>query len=329
MEVSRAIRGASNTVMKKSGEGPAAVAADPYDSAWKYAFDGFLPQMMQMLFPAAWAEIDWSIPPTSLNSELRSLVPGEEISEKRADGLYQVARLDGQPQWLVVHIEVQSTADRDLARRMFTYLCRCFEKYGSEVLGFAVLGDLRPGYRPKAFGWQLGKSRLVYEYDTAKLLDYKERLEELEASDNPFAFVVLAHLYTKWTKREPDRRRHFKLRLARLLFQRRWERERILQLFKVADSMMRLVPEQEIIYKQEVVALREEPKMAAYVSTIEILRQAFHQEQAAHILRSQLNQRFGELPAWVNEKLKAANVESIERWALSLLEARSLDEVFA
>ncbi len=213
---------------------------------------------------------------------------------------------------------------------MFTYLCRCFEKYGSEVLGFAVLGDLRPGYRPKAFGWQLGKSRLVYEYDTAKLLDYKERLEELEASDNPFAFVVLAHLYTKWTKKEPDRRRQVKLRLARLLFRRQWERERIHELFKVVDWMMRLAPEQEIIYKQEVTALQEEPGMAAYVNTFEkVFRLEGRQEEAERIFRLQLDRRFGNLPAWVEDKIAAASTESIERWALRLLDARSLDEVFA
>jgi hypothetical protein len=317
--------------METSEKEPA--AADPYDSAWKYAFDGFLPQMMQMLFPAAWEEIDWSVAPVSLNSELRSLFGGEKPSELRADGLYQVARVDGRQQWLVVHVEVQSTADKDLARRMFAYLCRCFEKYGSEVLGFAVLGDLRPSYRPEPFLWKLGKSRLLYEFDTAKLLDFRDRLPELEVSDNPFAMVVLAHLYTKWTRKEPDRRRQFKLRLARLLFQRNWDRERIHRLFAVIDSMMRLRPEQEIIYQQEVLALREETKMAPYTSTLDILRGAGRHEGrhegAEQVLRSQLVRRFGDLPAWVNEKLAAANVEAIELWALSLLDARSLDEVFA
>lgn len=76
--------------MENDERGPA--AGDPYDSAWKHAFDVFLPQMMEMLFPDAWAEIDWSVAPTSLNSELRSLVRGEEVSERRADGLYQEIR---------------------------------------------------------------------------------------------------------------------------------------------------------------------------------------------------------------------------------------------
>ena len=315
-----------------------AAVADLYDSAWKHAFDVFLPQMMEMLFPAAWAEIDWSVPPTSLNSELRSLVRGEEVSERRADGLYQVMRLDGEQQWLVIHVEAQSSADADLPRRMFVYCCRCFEKYGTEVLGFAVLGDLQPSYRPKPFGWRLGRSRLLYEFDSAKLLDYRERIAELEASDNPFAVVVLAHLYTKWTKRDQDRRRHFKLQLARLLFRRRWDRDQIYELFKVVDWMMRLRPDQEIIFKHEVDALQKEPAMATYVNTFEKVfrwegrqegRQEGLQEGAHRIFRSQLRHRFGDLPAWAQEKLAAASAETIELWSLRLLDAGSLEEVFA
>lgn len=53
-----------------------------------------------------------------------------------------------------------------------------------------------------------------------KLLDYADREVELEANSNPFAIVVLAHLKTRATKHDPERRFQWKLRLFKLLYAR-------------------------------------------------------------------------------------------------------------
>jgi predicted transposase YdaD len=44
------------------------------------------------------------------------------------------------------------------------------------------------------------------------------------------------------------------------------------------------------------------------------------------LLRRQLERKFGALPAWAEEKIGVADVESLERWGLQLLEAGSLEE---
>jgi hypothetical protein len=44
------------------------------------------------------------------------------------------------------------------------------------------------------------------------------------------------------------------------------------------------------------------------------------------VLRAQLNKRFGELPAWAQERLERASAEQLETWSLKLLDAASLDE---
>ena len=48
----------------------------------------------------------------------------------------------------------------------------------------------------------------------------------------------------------------------------------------------------------------------------------------ASLLLAQLSQRFGEVPAWVSEKLGAASTEKLEVWGRRVLEASSVDEVF-
>jgi hypothetical protein len=39
---------------------------------------------------------------------------------------------------------------------------------------------------------------VAFQYPVAKLADWRDRRAELEASDDPFATVVLAHLAAPW-----------------------------------------------------------------------------------------------------------------------------------
>jgi len=51
------------------------------------------------------------------------------------------------------------------------------------------------------------------------LHDYQTRQAELEASDNPFTMVVMAHLRTGATRRDPAGRLQWKLRLMRRMYE--------------------------------------------------------------------------------------------------------------
>ena len=319
--------------------------ADFYDGPWKLGLDGFLPNIMRLLFGASHAEIDWRRGYVPLSAELQAILPSEESSGKRfADAVYKVWRLDGREQWIVLHFEVQAQPDPNLSRRMYTYAYRCFERYGTEVFGYAILADRSPGFRPEPYRWQLGKASLTYEYECAKLLDYD--VKELEASDNPAALILLAHHYTWSTKYEQTHRRRFKLHLTRLLFGKGYSAEEVEGLFKVLDWMLRLTEEQAIIFSQELLSLREEPKMSAYVNTLEwyftqqgiakgleqgkqLGLQEGTQRGAERVLSSLLVRRFGELPGWVNARLADADADTLESLSLRVLDAKRLEDVFA
>ena len=75
-----------------------------------------------------------------------------------------------------------------------------------------------------------------------KLLDYVARREELEASSNPFATVVLAHLDTLETRDDLVERKDRKFRLIKGLYERGWDVERVRQLFRLIDWMVDLPP---------------------------------------------------------------------------------------
>ena len=59
----------------------------------------------------------------------------------------------------------------------------------------------------------------------------------------------------------------------------------------------------------------------------EILQKGVLSGEAA-MLRRQLHLRFGELPAWVDERFERAAQVDLERWGQRVLDARSLSEVF-
>jgi flagellar biosynthesis/type III secretory pathway protein FliH len=57
-------------------------------------------------------------------------------------------------------------------------------------------------------------------------------------------------------------------------------------------------------------------------------RQKGRQEGEAALLQSLLARRFGALPDFVRIRLDGATVEQLESWAIKVLDARSLDEIF-
>jgi hypothetical protein len=67
-------------------------------------------------------------------------------------------------------------------------------------------------------------------------------------------------------------------------------------------------------------------------TTVEMLRSAGRAEGlvqgAARYLLRQLTRRFGPVPDIVQEQIDAASIEQLEIWAVRLLDARTLDEVF-
>ncbi len=123
---------------------------------------------------------------------------------------------------------------------MFVYNYRIDDRHRRPVVSLAVLADERTDWRPDHFGWQRWGCEVGIRFPCAKLLDYRARWAELEASSNPFAVVIQAHLKTQETRHAPEERYRAKLALAKSLYQRGWARDDILELFRFIDWMLRL-----------------------------------------------------------------------------------------
>ncbi|MFN8540103.1 MAG: hypothetical protein U0232_21805 [Thermomicrobiales bacterium] len=143
---------------------------------------------------------------------------------------------------------------------MFRYHTRLFDRYEQEVVSLAILGDDRPNWHPHHFGYAHWGCEVGLTFPSVKLLEYD--LTELEASANPCAVVVLAHRTAQATRHDPTGRAAAKLRLARLLYQRGYDRATIERLYKLIDWLLQLPPELEDSVWLQVQAIEEEQRMA-------------------------------------------------------------------
>ncbi|GAB6057771.1 DUF4351 domain-containing protein [Desulfonatronum parangueonense] len=179
-------------------------------------------------------------------------------------------------------------------------------------------------------------------FPVVKLLDKQDEMPSLLESDNAFALVTAAHLLTRQTRQSPKDRYTAKLRLIRILFERGWERQRILDLFSVIDWLMQLPEELEQKLDENIRQIEEEHKMKPYVTSIERrgiekgraegLSQGLSQGQLQgqiRMLQKQLSKRFGAVPGWAEQRIFSARPEQLEDWSLRVLDGKSLEEVLA
>jgi len=290
-----------------------------FDSPWKEALEEYLEDFFALFFPAIHAAIDWARGVTFLDKELQQVARDADVGRQTVDKLVQVWRRDGVDAWVLAHIEVQSQEEAVFAQRMFMYWYRLYDRYAREVASLAVLGDERAGWRPAEYATALWGCALQFSYPIVKLGDYRDgaRRAELEASENPFATVVLAHLAAQETRRSAVRRREVKLALARRLYERGYSRERVLSLLRFIDWLLELPVGQEAIFQREIQAYEEERAMP-YVTSwerrgLEQGREEGREEGKREALRRIVQARFGAVPEAVERRIVAADRATLDQ----------------
>ena len=160
----------------------------PRDLLWKSLLEGYLPDFLRFFIPNADEIFDFTKGIQFLDKELAKLFPESKIKNRRADKLAKVFMKDGTEKWILAHVEIQGYVDDEFGFRMFQYYYRIREKYNKPVMAFAILTDNNPNYRPSEFSEEFLNTKLLYQYETLKLSDY--RPEDFQKVDNVFAFAL-------------------------------------------------------------------------------------------------------------------------------------------
>ena len=199
--------------------------------------------------------------PTSSNKNCARSAARPRWEGDEFDKLAKVWRQDGGETWVLVHVEIQNDAETDFAERMYVYNYRIYDRHRQRVASLAVLTDQSDIWRPDRFEYELWDSQVDFRYHMVKLRDYRERWDELEASTNPFAIVVMAHLLTQDTQHDPSARYAAKRTLLKQLYRSGLAREQILALLRFIDWIMQLPEGLEDQLWQEVQSAEEETRM--------------------------------------------------------------------
>lgn len=240
------------------------------DNAWKDVLNQFFREFMEFFFAHIAADIDWQRGYEFLDKELEQITRDHRIGRRLADKLVKVWLRDGREQWLLIHLEVQGALRRGFAKRIYIYNYRIFDKYDAEVISLVLLTEGRSPARQML--WQLGRwdCELVFRFPVVSILEYETRWAELEATRNPFAIAVMAHLRAKQARGDNYRKLDWKRELIFRLYERGYTRQEIYAFFRFVDWIMMLPAELEDKLKTDIQQYKEGKRMP-YISTWERL----------------------------------------------------------
>jgi hypothetical protein len=294
-----------------------------YDSPWKEALDAYFEPFVALLFPKTHRQIDWSRGRESLDKDFQQVVREAEVGRRYVDKLVKVWDTGGVESWVLVHVEVQTTRDEDFPRRMYIYNYRIFDRYNRPVASLAVLADDDPQWRPRDFHYSLFDCEAGISFPPAKLLDFAAHEAVLEASSNPFAQIVLAHLKARQTHGDPAGRYAWKVRLVCNLYERGFSPKDVRELFRLIDWLMEPPPALENVFRQDLDKIQE--RHMPYVTSIERLARREGQREG---IETALRMRFGEEGLKLMPEIQEVHEEETLRAILKALEtAANLDEV--
>ncbi|MBY6934804.1 hypothetical protein FDB44_16450 [Clostridium botulinum] len=172
-----------------------------YDAAWKTILEAFEVEVVEVLFPEIFNEINWKLGTESLDLELQEIqreIFDKDSAEKIiSDKIIKVRLKDNNSKILFIHVEVQSySSDEDaFGERMFRYFYRIWDRFRyknkdkSEVIAAAIYTykgergkDTRYVYRvPK-----IAEEILIYNFRTIDV--EKINLENID-DNNPLKLV--------------------------------------------------------------------------------------------------------------------------------------------
>ena len=95
-----------------------------------------------------------------------------------------------------------------------------------------ILGDSSKSWRPDTWEVDVLGCQLRFAYPVVKLQDFTARIENLQSSPNPIATVLASHLRAQISIGSPEERYRFKVELVRSLYEKPWQAEQVMRLFR-------------------------------------------------------------------------------------------------
>jgi predicted transposase/invertase (TIGR01784 family) len=209
------------------------------DGLWKKVIGELFEDFLLFFAPELHAEIDFDKRPDFLDKELFQEVTDKKKGRRFADRLAKVQLKNGEEQWILIHIEVQSKNETVFPERMFQYFYRIYDRYQEKIVAIAVHTSPIKSAIPERFLYEYLGTQLHYSYRNYQTEAFPD--EELEQSDNLFSKIVLAAKALHQTKDEDHQRYLFKRKLMReLIRNQNYPRTAVQAVFHFIDYLLQL-----------------------------------------------------------------------------------------
>lgn len=232
------------------------------DSSWRRILEKLLPEFLAFYFREIYQAIDFDKGFEFLDKELQKILPQEDDAGKRVvDKLVKIFLRDGSERWLLIHIEIQGYYEADFPKRVYQCNYRIADRFEEKVISVVLLTDDDPKFRENVYEISQWGFQLYFKFPLVKLLDYRQRWEELEYDSNPFAIATMAFLKTVETQGSDQERYQWKKQFLLELYRRGMSREMIVALYEFIDIVMALPEARDDELHEEIKQITEEIHM--------------------------------------------------------------------
>lgn len=245
------------------------------------------------------------------DKEFQQIVRDASLGRRYTDKLVSVWSTQGAEINVMVHIEIQAARDIDFAERMYVYNYRIYDKHRKPVTSLAILADDDTKWHPRQFSRAQWGCTVDFQFPTVKLKPLGEDMDALLSHSNPFAFITAAHLMTQSTKHNLQQRYAWKWKLTRMLYERKYTRGQILNLYRFIDWLM-VLPESLSKKFNTQHKKYEEGKKMPYITTAERIGRDEGRDEgmladAREMVLEALDIKFSTVPGDVHKIIRALN----------------------
>jgi len=230
------------------------------DLLWKAALEDLFDDFLRFFYTNADELFDIERGFEYLDKELEQLFPpdADMYAPRYVDKLVKVFTKNGNEEWVLIHIEVQSTNDQEFSKRMFQYYYRILDRYDKPITAFAIFADTAKNFHPKSYEREFLGTRIQYSYNTYKIIDQND--DELDACNNPFAMAVLSAKIA--IQRKSDHQLfNLAFDLARRLINKQFSKDKIRNIMSFLKHYLRFEnPEMFHKFEKEIETLTERSK---------------------------------------------------------------------
>lgn len=304
----------------------------PHDQLFKELLQTFFREFMELFYADVAARLDFSRV-TFIDKELFTDLP--DGSQREADLVAQVYTLDGEPEIILAHIEVEARRKNSMPLRMFEYYMMLRLRH--RIPTFPIVVYLSPGA-----GGLTAETHEDRVFDhLVNLFTYQAvGLPDLQADDYHGDTNLLGAALSALMRPSRLGKVAQKYASLRAMAHSRMDEARIALLTNVVEVYLKLEPAEQQAF-EEMVATPEGEEVARMISVYEQrgmqkgIEQGIEQGVEQGILRGkkttvlrQMEVKFGELPERVRVQVEAiSDPEELDRLADLIVTADSLNQM--